>query len=106
MKVDVVAVTSFVHGHLDVHEGQGFPLEKGLAEELERSNLVRIKRRSVAVVLPKETPTPTAEIGPKARDDGAGPLSSALPAAPASPTQTSKPSALGGRHRRRSSSGA
>lgn len=93
MQVQAVPLTSFVHDQINAHEGKAFLCESRLADELEREGLIRIRRVPVAQAR-------AADAG-KARDDGAGRPSSALPAAPVSPIATSQPSARGKSARRR-----
>lgn len=98
VRVRVVPLTSFVHGSINADEGTPFDCEKGLAEELERASLVRIKNEPVPAAPSADAPKDAANAGGepgKAQDDGAGPLSSASPVAPASPTTMSKSSARG-----------
>jgi hypothetical protein len=104
MQVEAVPLTEFVHDRITAHEGRPLMMDEYTAGELERAGLVRInivpRRGDQALALRSGAAFVGAEAG-KAQDDGRGPLSSALPAAPASPTSTlraSKPG--GGKHRK------
>lgn len=81
MKVECVPLTSFAHDTIDAHEGKVLLIEKGLADDLERAGLVRVKR-------PRVTPAQVQNDAGKAPDGGEGQPSSVSPAAPASPTPT------------------
>lgn len=96
MQVQTVPLTDFVHGHITGVEGRPTPMERGVAEDLERAGLLRIKHAPLA----KPRSGTQAEAG-KAPDDGAGQPSSASPVAPASPQTTSQSSRHGGRRARR-----
>ena len=80
MNVEVVPLTSFIHGSINAHEGRPLTMDASAAGDLERAGLIRIKLAQTHA---------SADIVGKAADDGAGQPSSALPAAQALPTTTS-----------------
>jgi hypothetical protein len=92
MKVEAIALSDFVHGDITATEGRivrhrdGSLIESGLAEDLERAGLLRIKTAAAQA---------TAAAPGKPRDDGQGQLSSASQAAPASQQTTSNSSKAG-----------
>lgn len=92
MNVDVVFLTDFCHGSLNASQGKGQQLEKGLAEDLERANLLRIVMAPVAKVA---GPGARIDAG-KVQDGGAGQPPSSSQAAPASTPKTWTPSGVGG----------
>lgn len=90
MKVEAVALSDFIHGDINATEGKlcrhrsGELIDSGLAGDLERAGLVRIR------MAPTRSAAPAPDQSGKAPDDGGGQPSSALPAAPASPTTMSR----------------
>jgi hypothetical protein len=94
MEVEAVPLTEFVHGSITAHEGHPLFIDEHTAAELERAGLVRIK----LVPTGKKA---EADAG-KAPDDGAGPPSSASPAAQALSTPTLRASKPGGAKRHKS----
>lgn len=93
-KVEAIALSDFVHGDITATEGKpvrhrnGNLIDEGLAGDLERANLVRIKTNQTRAAAPTDTTG-------KPRDDGRGLPSSASQAAPASPLTTSSVSKAG-----------
>jgi hypothetical protein len=89
MKVEAEALSDFVHGDINAtagrvcHHRNGELLDSGLAGDLERAGLVRIRMGAAAAVT---RATVTAE--GKDPDDGQGQPSSVSEAAPVSPTET------------------
>jgi hypothetical protein len=94
MKVEAVALSDFIHGDINAIEGRicrhnnGDLVDSGIAGDLERAGLVRIRIAPAAVRAPV--------VEGKALDDGRGQPSSALPAAQVSPKPTSNTLTLGG----------
>jgi hypothetical protein len=94
MKCEAVALSDFVHGDIHATEGRvcrhrsGELLDSGIAGDLERAGLVRIR------IAPAATRAPIIE--GKAADDGQGQPSSALHPAPVSAPPTSGTSKPGG----------
>jgi len=81
MQVEAVPLTSFVHGHINADEGRPMLMEEGLARDLERAGLVRVKliaRRVDQALSVRGAAAIVAEAG-KAPDDGKVPPSSASP---------------------------
>jgi hypothetical protein len=71
MRVTVVPLSDFIHGSINAREGHPVQMDNGVAADLERAGLVRIRLENV----------PAAASG-KEPDDGQGRPSSALQAAP------------------------
>jgi hypothetical protein len=96
MKVEAIALSDFVHGDITATEGRivrhrdGNLIDSGLAGDLERAGLLRIKTPAATAAQASASTTPG-----KARDDGQGQLSSASQAAPASQQTTSSSSKAG-----------
>jgi hypothetical protein len=94
MKVEAIALSDFVHGDITATEGASCGIvtasliDSGLAEDLERAGLLRIKTPAAAPASPAAAPG-------KPRDDGQGQPSSASQAAPASQPTTSSSSKAG-----------
>lgn len=104
MQVEAIPLTDFIHGPINAHEGRPQMMEQGLAEDLERAGLVRVKlvpRRVDQALRVRGAGAIVGEAG-KAPDDGAGPPSSASPAAPVSQSTTSRASKPGGDKPRKS----
>lgn len=83
MRVEAVALSDFVHGDITATEGRvcrhrsGELMDSGLAGDLERAGLVRIRTAAARSTAASEQPG-------KPQDDGQGQPSSASPPAPAS----------------------
>ena len=97
MQVQVVPLSDFIHGQINAREGHAQLMEAGLAEELERAGLVRIK---MAPAYANKMMSEPVNKG-KAEDDGPGLPSSVLPADPASRTLTLPALKTGGDKRQR-----
>lgn len=81
MRVAIVPLTDFVHGEINAREGRQIVIDSGVASDLERAGLVRVR------MAPAQA---KAEQG-KAEDDGQGQPSSASQAAPVLQDETSQP---------------
>jgi hypothetical protein len=94
MKVEAVALSDFIHGDISAIEGRvcrhnnGDLVDSGIAGDLERAGLVRIR------IAPAATRAPVVE--GKAADDGRAQPSSASQAGQALPKPTSNTLTLGG----------
>jgi hypothetical protein len=77
MRVTVVPLSDFIHGGINAHEGHAIQMDSGVASDLERAGLVRIRQESVA-----------HSASGKEQDDGLGRPSSASQAAQVVPPQT------------------
>lgn len=91
--MQVVPLTSFVHGSINAVEGHPIEIADGTAADLERAGLVRIRL----------APDKAVTVG-KPEGDGQGQPSPSLPAAPPLSTATlnlSKPGAKGTRKKGR-----
>lgn len=87
MTVEAIALTDFVHGSIDAREGRAFSCDEGLAGDLERAGLIRIKMH-VGHANKMMPAFDNKEAAGKAVDDGKGQPSSASPADPVSQTTT------------------
>lgn len=93
--VQIIPLTSFVHGSVDAHAGRPQMVDADIAAELSANGLVRISNATSLLHAGKLTNLPVVGDAGKAQDDGRGQPSSVLPAAPASRTKTLPPSKPG-----------
>lgn len=97
--VEVVPLTSFVHGGFDAHEGRTALIDAGMAKELAEAGLVRYAAPRTTSGSEK-LPTGELDAG-KATAAGVEQPSSVSPAAQVSPTKTSSSSVPGVKATRR-----